>query len=226
MKLINTDGMAFIGPGSEWFWTAASGIVLAVTFIAIYRQLSLARGTSAREQLESYDREWTSERLARCKLEVLLARRDGDDPADVPHSAAVQISGFWEKTAALVRGGYLDPKLLYGFNGGACPVWWVALTPWVRKLRTLAEDPTELHGFEWLAGAMAEMDRRGGASVVTETWLASQLDSRIAGFQEQLGYEQALRTVIVASPDALTVGHPAPAPAPASSAAPVQATQT
>ncbi len=20
MKLINTDGMAFIGPGSEWFW--------------------------------------------------------------------------------------------------------------------------------------------------------------------------------------------------------------
>ena len=33
MKLINTDGMAFIGPGSEWFWTAVSGIVLAVTFL-------------------------------------------------------------------------------------------------------------------------------------------------------------------------------------------------
>ena len=39
MKLINTDGMSFIGPGSEWFWTAVSGLVLAVTFIAIYRQL-------------------------------------------------------------------------------------------------------------------------------------------------------------------------------------------
>jgi hypothetical protein len=35
VKLINTDGMAFIGPGSEWFWTALSGLVLAVTFIAI-----------------------------------------------------------------------------------------------------------------------------------------------------------------------------------------------
>lgn len=22
MQLINTDGMAFVGPGSEWFWTA------------------------------------------------------------------------------------------------------------------------------------------------------------------------------------------------------------
>ena len=60
MKLINTDGMAFIGPGSEWFWTALSGIVLAVTFFAIYRQLVLARGASAREQLESLDREWSS----------------------------------------------------------------------------------------------------------------------------------------------------------------------
>jgi hypothetical protein len=24
MTLINTDGLSFIGPGSEWFWTAAA----------------------------------------------------------------------------------------------------------------------------------------------------------------------------------------------------------
>ena len=40
MKLINTDGMSFIRTGSEWFWTALSGVVLAVTFLGIYRQLS------------------------------------------------------------------------------------------------------------------------------------------------------------------------------------------
>jgi hypothetical protein len=39
VKLINTDGMAFIGPGSEWFWTALQFIALAITFYAIYRQL-------------------------------------------------------------------------------------------------------------------------------------------------------------------------------------------
>ncbi len=39
MRLINTDGMAFIGPGSEWFWTAVSGLVLAGTAIAIYLQV-------------------------------------------------------------------------------------------------------------------------------------------------------------------------------------------
>ena len=39
MKLINTDGLAFIGPGSEWFWTALQFTALAITFFAIYRQL-------------------------------------------------------------------------------------------------------------------------------------------------------------------------------------------
>ncbi len=42
MELVNTDGMVLIGPGSEWFWTAVSGIVLAITFVANFRQLALA----------------------------------------------------------------------------------------------------------------------------------------------------------------------------------------
>src|SRR5512144_2341691 len=105
--------MAFIGPGSEWFWTAVSGIVLAVTFIAIYRQLSLARGASAREQLASFDAEWTSERLIRCKLDVLVALRDGADRANVPGGAAQSIALYWERIAALTHGGHVDPKLLH-----------------------------------------------------------------------------------------------------------------
>ncbi len=47
MTLINTDGMSLIGPGSEWFWTAVSGVVLAVTLIAIYRQLRLQANQAA-----------------------------------------------------------------------------------------------------------------------------------------------------------------------------------
>jgi hypothetical protein len=39
VKLINSDGMAFIGPGSEWFWTALQFTALAITLFAIYRQL-------------------------------------------------------------------------------------------------------------------------------------------------------------------------------------------
>jgi hypothetical protein len=39
VKLINTDGLVLFGPGSEWFWTALQFTALAITFIAIYRQL-------------------------------------------------------------------------------------------------------------------------------------------------------------------------------------------
>jgi hypothetical protein len=39
--------MVFIGPGSEWFWAALSGIVTAVTLIAIFRQLRLQRSEGA-----------------------------------------------------------------------------------------------------------------------------------------------------------------------------------
>jgi len=39
VKLINLDGMAIVGPGSEWFWTMLQFIALAITFYAIYRQL-------------------------------------------------------------------------------------------------------------------------------------------------------------------------------------------
>ena len=41
MTFINTDGMSFIGPGSEWFWTALQFTALAITFYAIYRQLRI-----------------------------------------------------------------------------------------------------------------------------------------------------------------------------------------
>lgn len=48
MNLINTDGVVLLGQGSEWFWTALSGIALVVTFLAIYRQLRLEQ-TQLRE---------------------------------------------------------------------------------------------------------------------------------------------------------------------------------
>ena len=70
MVLINTDGLSFIGPGSEWFWTAISGIVLAITFIAIYRQLSVQRSAAAIEQHSRLLRDWHSEPMLRSRIAV------------------------------------------------------------------------------------------------------------------------------------------------------------
>lgn len=211
MKLINTDGMAFIGPGSEWFWTALTGLVLAVTFLAIYRQLSITRNANAVEQLNAFEREVSSERMIRHKLEVLVALRDGVDPAHVPDFAANAIAGFWDVVGGLARRGHLDPTLLRAGSAGDCTTWWVELAPFVRKRRTGWDSPTAFANFEWLAGVLAGFDRRAGMASLDEAW-HGQYELRIGWLHDMLRIEQALRTVIVASPDALTVGQP-PAPA-------------
>jgi hypothetical protein len=199
VKHINTDGMAFIGPGSEWFWTALSGVVLAVTFLAIYRQLALARSVGAQQQLAADTREWTSERMLRQRLDVMLALRDGRDPAHVPLAAASAVADYWDAVGSLARDGHLDRKVIDGAN---CQLWWATLAPFVRKVRVDWGDPQIGKAWERLAAEMAEMNRRDGHEIVDyAAMLAEKLDSRIAATQDGIRVEQALRTVILASPD-------------------------
>jgi hypothetical protein len=208
MKFINTDGMAFIGPGSEWFWTAVSGLILVVTFLAIYRQLRLARSAGAYEQLAAFERELDSERMVRVELELLVSLRDGVDPAHVPPGAAYVIGGFWQRTGALVRSGHLDPKLLRRGSLGAVGFWWPAMAPYARKARAERPQPSFLVDFEWLAGIMAELDRPAGPSTPgrDEAHLPVSPREAIAIFEDRLRVEETLRTVIVASPDRALAG--------------------
>ena len=74
MTLINTEGLSFIGPGSEWFWTALTGFVLAITFLGIYRQVRLQAHASAIEQLTEFRREAYSEQMLRYGLDVMVSR--------------------------------------------------------------------------------------------------------------------------------------------------------
>jgi hypothetical protein len=214
VKFINTDGMAFIGPGSEWFWTALSGVVLAVTFFAIYRQLRLQRNQGAIEQIAAASRELGSERFIRYRLDVLTALRDGTDAAHVPTGGATGLANFWEGMGTLVRPGHLDRRLLWDADGNTCQIWWAYLAPWCLQIRKDLGDPAIYENFEWLAQAMREMDVRAGstrsfADVTTPAWI----ESLIASAGEQLRVELALRTVINAAPDAVSVappGHAAP----------------
>jgi hypothetical protein len=213
VKLINTDGMAFIGPGSEWFWTAVTGVVLAVTFIGIYRQLSIARSASAREQLVAWDREWDTERQMRYRRDILVAIREGVERSHLPEGSAMGVATWWAQIAQLDRNGHVDRKALYSRYGRLCQLWWAILTPHVRRARA-ESGVSQMYGdFEWLAGQMAETDRRAGMPMVDETALGP-LSGAIARLEDQIRIEAALRTVIITSPDAPTVRQPtAPAAA-------------
>ena len=206
VTLINTDGMAFIGPGSEWFWTALSGIVLAVTFLAIYRQLSMARSASAREQLDSFQREWESERMLRHGLAVLVSLGDGTDAAHLPEGSAAVLANFWDRLAVLTRSRLHDRKVVHRGYGDSCQRWWATLAPQVRRWRDESGEPRLIEDFEWLAGLMDDLDRRAGMATPTldAAWLASSLADRITYCEEALRVEEALRTVIIAPPSPAT----------------------
>lgn len=226
MKFINTDGLVFIGTGSEWFWTALSGMILVVTFLAIYRQLRMQGHATAIEQLESWNRKGDSERFKRYTLDILVALRDGTDPADLPEGAAQHIERFWEEFATLVRTGHRNPKLLWQHDSYAAQVWWAILAPRVLRGRAESGNASYMEDLEWLAGVMAEMDRRAGTPAFTSAWMARGMDRAITSAQEQIRVEQALRSVIVVSADSVAVEQsaapaapPAPAPAPAPQAA-------
>ena len=73
MRLINTEGLAIFGPGSEWFWTMLQFTALAITLIAIYRQLQ-AQQAQMRDNtkvLQSHSH-YNSLRLSNRSQEMLI----------------------------------------------------------------------------------------------------------------------------------------------------------
>ena len=69
MQLINWSGAIF-GPGSEWLWSFAQFVVVAVTLVAIYRQLRLQAREGAIEQVTEFRREAYSEQMLQYGLDV------------------------------------------------------------------------------------------------------------------------------------------------------------
>jgi len=198
VQLINTQGMAFIGPGSEWFWTAISGLVLASTFFAIYRQLRLQRDSAAIEQVAEMERVWTSERMSRSELAVLLAIESGVAPLDFPDKASAHVGDFYERMGYLTRTGHLNRQFVYDQWTALAQTWWARLLPSTLATRERDEEPTIWSEFEWLTRTMAEMDRKAGASwSLSPEALARALPSTIQQMREAVEIDEALRTVTV-----------------------------
>jgi hypothetical protein len=196
VRLFNLEGSAIFGPGSEWFWSMAQFVLVAITLLGIYVQLRIARSANAFEQINRLTGDWESERTTRHTLEVYLALRDRTPVEDIPEGAATFLINYWENVAALVRAGHVDRRLVYEYMGSRCRWWWLALAPNTRRARMEAEDPTIGEHFEWLAGVMAELDREGGVGVpYDDAHLYSTLDRRIQNAGNLIQVAEDLRSV-------------------------------
>jgi hypothetical protein len=194
--LISTEEMVLIGPGSEWFWTAVSGVVLAVTFVAIYRQLTVARSANAFTQLNALVDEWQAEWLVRKRLAVLIAVRDGVAAAEIPESPAGSIANYWEKVAALARAGHVAPTLI-AEGLGAVDNWWGILGPWVSKVRADEGNPQLFEHFEWLATTLVRLHPQ---LAFNAEFLARTIDERVASAEADLRDLVAMRSPAASRP--------------------------
>ena len=213
MTFINTDGMSFIGPGSEWFWTALSGIVLAVTFLAIYRQLRLQRSQTSIEQLERIPARVASRtHPARQGGRPCGAPRrrglgigpepTGRDDRDVLGTGRVPGPGRpSRRQAALQRRRGRPERVLV--EAARTVDWHAAGRPrgsgWTYE------------NFEWVARTMAALDRGAGHPAFDDATNMDVVPDILALNQDRLAVAVALRTVTVALPEA--------APAPTAAAA-------
>ena len=193
---VNLDNITILGPGSEWFWSMAQFLVVAITLIGIYRQVKLQASSAAIQQMEAITREWRSEASLRQTLAIELAVRDGASLQDIPFGAASSIGDFWEGIGYLVRKQHIDFELFNDNLGASLLWWWKMLEPWTQKVRIEAGLPEALADFEWLAGRVEERARRSGDSTVfDESHLRKTLDGRIENDIGRIQIAEALRAV-------------------------------
>jgi hypothetical protein len=191
--LINTNGLALIGPGSEWFWSMLQFVVVAVTLVGIYYQLRSSQSANAFTQLGALVDEWNSERLVRKRMAVILALRDGAVQADIPSSPANAVANYWEKVGALVRAGHI-PASLIAEGMGFTNDWWGILAPFVRSQRTEDANPNLWEHFEWLAGTLVRIHP---AAAFDQQLFGRTLEERIAAYEADLRDLEAMRALTV-----------------------------
>ena len=184
---------AIFGPG--WVWSMLSIVLVVGSLVGLYRQLRLQARTGAIEQLDVFRREAYSESMLRYGLDVMIALRDHDDPADVPEAAVLGLGDFWANFATLARAGHRDAALLWQSDSASPQIIWWWIAPFVVKARAESRFGVPAYvDFEWLVGVLAEMDRTGGRPAINSAVVIGNLDHLIALQKDLLRYGQALRS--------------------------------
>jgi hypothetical protein len=164
-SLVNLDDLVLVGPGSEWFWTAVSGIVLGITFLLIYRQLRAQAAANALQRIETVHSQWRSKELILARLEVALALRDGT--LDMTNDTRIDvIADFFELVGNLRDQHYLGDAEIERSYGASIEIWWQLLAPGIRELRLTERDPGLWDGLEDLATMIGRFQARRGVNRV------------------------------------------------------------
>ena len=163
--LINTNGLSFLGPGSEWFWSMCQFIVVAVTLIGLYRQVRVSGTANALARFQALGEAWDSDTLTYCRLAYALRLRSNQADPGLIHVAA-PICDFFESLFELELKGHIDEAEIEDRWGRSMQLWWALLESTIRA-EEARQGATFYEGFERLSRRMADRERRRTGSAIT-----------------------------------------------------------
>lgn len=170
MEVVNTDHLVLIGSGSEWFWSMISGVVVAVTFILIYRQVRAQSAANALQRIETVHGRWSSTEMVLARLRVALALRDGTlDPTDDTNIDT--ILNFIDLLRGLHREGYLADAEVARMFGGPLVAWWRLLGPAIAEVRAAEGEQKIWDGIDDLVAVVRRWEAKHGVGN-TMIWTA------------------------------------------------------
>ncbi len=202
VKLINTDGLAFIGPGSEWFWAAAQFVVVVITLVGIYRQLRVQGAANFVQRIETLQGDWSSPRMAYTRLVVALHLRY-EQPDKSCYLKAKPILDFFANLQNLEIEGYLSVDEI-GANWNRSIQEWTAFTAPLVEARRKTDDNLNLYDLDPLIMKLRKWEQKRGAMPLSYEGDAVQrlLDEAILYATAALQLEAEWRSGIIPEPPA------------------------
>jgi len=192
MRVINTDGLALIGPGSEWLWTALQFLALSITGLAIFRQLraqtsanSLAMGIRLADEFRV--------ELLRFKLASLM---DVSGNSRTMTPAIEKVGGFFDGTASAIENGYVPARMAWQEWGEASQTFWAVFRPTLEERRKT--EPGLWKDWEHWRDDLVDRDRKAGTvRDLSPTYLASWIPEAIAYYIASLRLEEEAKRGVI-----------------------------
>jgi hypothetical protein len=200
MNLVNWQGSAIFGPGSEWFWSMAQFVVVVITLGGIYRQLRAQGSANALHRIESLQGQFASERMDHIKL-VLALDLKYQATSTRTFANARPILNFFGNLADLHDDGFISMKEIVDNWGRPLQVWSALLSPVVERQRVIENNPQIYDDREFVAKVREAEAQRGLPPLdLDQAELAEWLDFIIDQHTANLRLHQEFKSGVIPAP--------------------------
>jgi hypothetical protein len=159
MNLVTWEGSAIFGTGSEWFWSMAQFVLVAVTLIGIYYQLRAQRAASLWDLTAELAQDFSEAEGGVSALAALIDLEGRPVDSGLPLSCAAT-SNYFERLGYLVGHGHLRSVDVWHNFRSVVGMFWALMAPYARRQREIDGSQLLLEWFEKLELEMQRLDRK------------------------------------------------------------------